>query len=151
MYQVLSADGSGADGIRPSVAIVDELHRWSAPRERTLFDVIRSGTISRPGSLIIQISTAGGAQHESDLCWQAHQRAAAWIAGGSKGGNFYAQIHSCDQKRLGDNPTYWRSRAARVAANPSHEDRGGHLKDSKIAAFIERMPKGIYCRYHLNC
>ena len=46
-YAVLSADGDMQDGIRPSLLLRDEVHRWKTQRAETLYDVVTKGQISR--------------------------------------------------------------------------------------------------------
>ncbi len=75
--------------------------------------------------------------------------------GGLRADSYYAQIWTADQKLLDSDPEYWKSRAARLAANPSHEDHGGFLRDERL---VEELDKAIakpetrknYLRCHLN-
>jgi phage terminase large subunit-like protein len=58
-------------------------------------------------------------------------------------------------KRIESDPAYWKSREARVAAKPSHEDNGGFLKDSALVGELEKAlaepsERSKYLRYHLN-
>jgi phage terminase large subunit-like protein len=153
-YVVLSADGDVQDGIEPSLAIIDELHRWRTKKAETLHDVITKGTISRAESLVIQVTTAGE-EHEAPLWFREHEYARHILDGSLRSDSFYAAIWSADAKRMEADPEYWKSREARVAANPSHEDHGGFLKDVRL---VEEMNKAVdkpetrknYLRYHLN-
>lgn len=153
-YEVLSAEGGINDGIEPSCAILDELHRWSTKQAETSYDVITKGTLTRAEPMIVEITTAGD-EYESPLWFNEHQDAQRFMAGESPRDGFYAEIDCADVKRIQADPEYWQSREARVAANPAHEDRGGILKDKRI---VEEMQKAIaqpskyysYLRYHLN-
>ena len=81
-YAVLSADGDLQDGIEPSLAIRDEVHRWKTLRAETLHDVITKGQISREEPLDIGITTAG-AEYESPAVVAripACQEGAGWLA-----------------------------------------------------------------------
>jgi len=71
---VLSADGDLQDGIEPSLALIDELHRWKTAKAKTLYDVVNSGTISRAEPLTVEITTAGDV-YESPICWPEHEYA----------------------------------------------------------------------------
>lgn len=51
----ISADASTAEGVEPTVAIVDELHTQS---DGALVDVLRKGMISRAEPLLIELTTA---------------------------------------------------------------------------------------------
>ena len=153
-YAVLSADGDLQDGIEPSLAIRDEVHRWKTLRAETLRDVLVKGQISRVEPLDIGITTAG-AEYESQLWWREYQQAKKVLDGSLRSDTFYAAIWEADVKRIESDPEYWKSREARVAANPSHEDLGGFLKDSAIVGELEKAlaepsERSKYLRYHLN-
>jgi len=153
-YAVLSADGDLQDGIEPSLAIRDEVHRWKTARAETLHDVITKGQISREQPLDIGITTAG-AEYESPLWWREYEYAKKVLDGSLQSETFYAAIWEADAKRIESDPEYWKSREARVAANPSHEDLGGFLKDSAIVGELEKAlaepsERSKYLRYHLN-
>ena len=153
-YGVLSADGDLQDGIEPSLVIRDEVHRWKSLRAETLHDVITKGQISRDEPLDIGITTAG-AEYESRLWWREYQRAKNVLDGSLKLDTFYAAIWEADLDRIESDPEYWKSREARVAANPSHEDLGGFLRDSAIVGELEKAlaepsERSKYLRYHLN-
>lgn len=146
-YAVISADGDLQDGIEPSLAIIDELHRWKTAKAHTLYDVITKGSISRE-SMQVEITTAGDV-NESPICWRQHQRAKRILAGAEKPGRLHVVIYSADEDRVEKDPDYWQSREFRVQANPSHEDNGGFLRDEKIREEIENG-KAAYLRYHGN-
>lgn len=147
-YSVISADGDLQDGIEPSLAIIDELHRWKTAKAHTLYEVVTKGTISRDRSMIVQITTAGDVS-ESPICWAEHQAARRILDGEEQRGRLYPMIFSADEGRVAKEPEYWKTREARVLANPSHEDNGGFLKDEKIAEEIEKG-RATFLRYHLN-
>lgn len=153
-YQVLSADGDVQDGIEPSLLIRDEVHRWKGAKAETLYDVTTKGQISRDEPLDVAITTAG-AEYESPLWWREYQLAKKVQDGTLKIDDFYVAIWEADQQKLKDDPEYWKSRAARVEANPSHEDHGGFLKDAAIIRELDKAleqpaDKPKYLRYHLN-
>lgn len=153
-YQVLSADGDVQDGIRPSLLIRDEMHRWKNAKAETLYDVTTKGQISRNEPLDIAITTAG-AEYESPLWFGEYEFAKQILSGALQSENFYAAIWEADKKRAESEPDYWKSREARVAANPSHEDLGGFLKDAAIVVELEKAlvqpeKKSKFLRYNLN-
>lgn len=154
LYQVLSADGDVQDGIRPSLLIRDEMHRWKTARAETLYDVTTKGQVSREEPLDIAITTAG-AEYECQLWWREYSHAKLVLSGALQSETFFAAIWEADAGRVETDPEYWKSRAARVAANPSHEDLGGFLKDRSIVKELEKAltqpserPK--FLRYNLN-
>lgn len=153
-YAVISADGDVQDGIEPSLAIKDELHRWTKAKAETLYDVLAKGKISRKQPLDLEITTAG-AEEESLLWLERHEYARQVLDGSLQSDRFYAAVWSADPQRIEKEPEYWTSREARVAANPSHEDLGGFLKDEAIVeelnkALASPAKRNSYLRYHLN-
>lgn len=153
-YQVLSADGDVQDGIRPSLNLRDEVHRWKGGKAETLHDVTTRGQVSRTEPLDIAITTAG-AEYESPIWAREYDAAKKVESGAVPAKNFYVAIFEADQKRIEEEPEYWKSREARVAANPSHEDNGGFLRDKAISRFLDDAladpsQKPAYLRYHLN-
>jgi phage terminase large subunit-like protein len=153
-YQVLSADGDVQDGIRPSLLIRDEMHRWKNSKAETLYDVTTKGQISRDEPLDLAITTAG-AEYESPLWFQEYEVAKKVLDGSLSSPGFYAAVWEADKKKIESDPEYWKSRAARAAANPSHEDHGGFLKDASIVremdkALAQPAQRSKFLRYHLN-
>jgi phage terminase large subunit-like protein len=153
-YAVVSAEGRLQDGKRPSLLIRDEIHRWKTTAAETLRDVLTKGQISRREPLDIQITTAG-AEYECELWWNEYQFAKQVQADPSIAPDYYSLIFEADSKRVETEPEYWKSREARVAANPSHEDLGGHLTDKAIVAemnkaIVQPSERPKYLRYHLN-
>lgn len=154
LYAVLSADGDINDGIEPSLGLIDELHRWKTAKADTLYKVITKGTLSRSEPLVAQITTAGEV-YSSELCLREYEFAKQVLAGSVRSDRFYALIFEADSSRIEKEPEYWKSREARVAANPSHEDLGGFLKDEAI---VEELGRAIavpadqpdYLRLNLN-
>lgn len=148
-YAPLSADGDINDGMQPSFVVRDELHRWRTRKALELNEIIERGMIARGEPLVWDITTAG-IQDESPLCWRRHQYAKRIQQGTIQDRRFYGQIYAADLKKH-----EWDSKAARVQANPSHEDNGGYLKDSVLEDFCVKArndPKAAieYKRYHLN-
>jgi len=153
-YQVLSADGNVQDGIRPSLNIRDEMHRWKTAAAQTLYEVTTKGQISRSEPLDIAITTAG-AEYESPLWFAEYEFAKRVLSDPTASDNFYAAIWEANNAKIKADPEYWKSREARVEANPSHEDRGGFLEDAAIVvelekALVQPANKSSYLRYHLN-
>lgn len=153
VYRVISAEGGQHDGKEPSLVIIDELHRWHTKRCETLYQVLTKGVVSRQHPFIVEITTAGE-EFECPL-WEREHSLAEQVIEGAPGGKFFAQIYSADRKRYQSEAEYWKSKEARVAANPSHEDNGGFLKDEALVVELEKAEanpaeKPNYVRYHLN-
>lgn len=148
-YAAISADGDIHDGIQPSFVVRDELHRWRARKALELNEILERGTITRKEPLVVDITTAGEVD-ESPLCWRRHEYARQIQEGVIQDRRFYGRIWAADLSQHD-----WTSREARVAANPSHEDNGGYLKDAVLVDLTTKaqndpQAKADYLRYHLN-
>lgn len=153
-YAVLSAEGKVQDGKRPSLLLFDELHRFTKKGAEVVYSVLTKGMISRAEPLMIQTTTSGD-QYECPLWWNEYEYAQHLIKGSIKSTKYYAKLYQANPKRIEDEEGYWKTREARVAANPSHEDNGGFLKDEAIVDELEQAlahpeKKTDYIRYHLN-
>lgn len=153
-YAAISADGDVHDGINPSLVIRDELHRWRTRKALELNEVLERKVLKRKNPLIVDITTAGESD-ESPLCWRRHEYARQIEEGVFTDRRFYGRIFAADAKRIETERDFWKSREARVQANPSHEDHGGYIKDSAledlcIKAQNDPQVRHEYLRYNLN-
>lgn len=153
-YEVLSADGERNDGVRVSLGLVDELHRFRSPKEEGIHDAVKRGVRGRRQPLFMKISTAGDPT-DSRLWLREYQFAKQVLAGTVTAPRYYAMIHEADPERLKADPEYWKSKEARLAANPSHEDFGGFIRDEELVADLNQaiqIPEEQvkYFRYTLN-
>jgi phage terminase large subunit-like protein len=57
--EAISADAGTQHGRTPAFVLADELHAW---KKRDLWDVLRSGLVKTPGSLLVVATTAGRGQ-----------------------------------------------------------------------------------------
>lgn len=146
-YRVLSADGATNDGCEPSLAIKDEYHRWKHKRAESLEQVLRKGMVSRNEPLDIKITTSG-AKYESPLWAAEHEKAKNVIAGRLTDDRYLPMIWQADIERINKEPGYWMTREARVAANPSHEDNGGFIKDEQLEAEMQAAIGNPYEETH---
>lgn len=92
-YKAISADADVQDGINPSGAVYDELHRL---KHRDLWDVLEYGTATRDQPLIVVITTAG-VVGESPICEEMHDKAVQILKGTFKDPSFYAVIYGFDK------------------------------------------------------
>ncbi len=63
-YEAISCDAGTQHGRTPVFVLADELHAW---KKRDLWDVLRSGLVKVPGSLLIVATTAGRGQ--DNIAW----------------------------------------------------------------------------------
>jgi phage terminase large subunit-like protein len=148
-YTVISADGDINDGMNGSITIQDELHRWRTRKSEELYEILKRGSIARVDDLHIDITTAGE-KNESPLCYGREEYCDNIENGVTEDKAFYFRRWQADLSKYA-----WDSRAARVAANPSHEDNGGYLKDAKLEALCvearnDPRKRSQYFRYNLD-
>lgn len=153
-YEVLSADGDRNDGVRASLWICDELHRFRSSKEEGIRDAVSRATRGRRQPLGIDITTAGDPT-DSRLWLNEYNYAKDILAGVVEDRRYYARIHEADPGKLAADPQYWRSKDARLAANPSHEDFGGYIRDEELVADLAKAvqiptEQRKYLRYTLN-
>lgn len=63
-YEAISCDAGTQHGRTPVFVIADELHAW---KKRDLWDVLKSGLVKTPGSLLMVATTAGRGQE--NIAW----------------------------------------------------------------------------------
>lgn len=63
-FESISADAGTQHGRTPVFVLADELHAW---KKRDLWDVLRSGLVKTPGSLLVVATTAGRGQE--NIAW----------------------------------------------------------------------------------
>jgi phage terminase large subunit-like protein len=106
-YQALSSDANYEDGIEPSAAGVDELHRH---RSRDLLDVIQEGMGARVDPLLFINTTAGAFQ--TGPAWDMHLYALRVLADPESDPTFLAQIYAASAD------ADWEDEATWYACNP---------------------------------
>lgn len=72
IYKPISSEHRSAEGIRPTVVILDEVH---VQANRKLYDNLKTAANKVDGSLLLGISTAGFDMSPDALGWQLHSRA----------------------------------------------------------------------------
>lgn len=153
-YRVLPGDGDKNDGARASWAAIDEIHRFTTPKQRDNAQaMVRSGRGKRQPIVVI-ITTAGDPNFSEEwLNWYTVAKQA--LQNPASHPEMHVFIREADQRLIAEDKDYWRSRAARVAANPSHEDLGGFIRDSDLVEDLKRaelIPSEYrnYLRFTLN-
>jgi len=113
----LGSDSRSQDGLRPDVAIMDELHAW---RERELWDVISSAFGSAFSPLLFQITTAG--TDISGICREQQGRVVDVLKALERGkytglkadqATYFGCVWTLDKTDKWDDPKAW------AKANPS--------------------------------
>jgi len=163
IFAVLAADGDVQDGKRPSLLLFDELHRFTRKKAETARAVLVKGFLSRDiirdgvpvGEPLMLQTTTSGDEFESPMWAHEYDYARHVVGEPQSDPTYFARIYQADPKRVETEPDYWKSREARVAANPSHQDNGGFLSDAVLEAeMLEavRRPEKYsdYVRLNLN-
>lgn len=103
----LATDTSSLDGYNPTLGIIDEYHK---AKTREVYDVLKSGTIQQPNSLIAVISTSGlelnSPMHED------YEYLSKVLAGKEKAERYFALIYELDEDKEVFNRANW------IKANP---------------------------------
>lgn len=163
IFAVLAADGDVQDGKRPSLLLFDELHRFTRKKAETARTVLMKGFLSRDivkngvayGEPLMLQTTTSGDEFESPMWAHEYEYAQKVINNPSHDPAYFARIYQADPKRIVSDPEYWKSKEARVAANPSHEENGGFVSDAVLEKeMLEavRRPEQYtdYIRLNLN-
>jgi phage terminase large subunit-like protein len=129
IFQALSADADYNDGINPSAAVIDELHRH---RNGDLLAVIDEGMATRDEPLLCIITTAGGSR--MGVCWEWHEQARRIIEKTDDISSFHATIYAAP-----DDANVWDERVW-IAANPALQT--GIIDIEKFRASAQKA-KGI--------
>ncbi|MBU7563006.1 terminase large subunit [Pediococcus ethanolidurans] len=103
----LATDTSSLDGYNPTLGIIDEYHK---AKTRAVYDVLKSGTIQQPNSLIAVISTSGlelnSPMHED------YEYLSKVLAGKEKSERYFALIYELDEDKEVFDQANW------IKANP---------------------------------
>ena len=90
--KTLASNSNRLDGYNPSMALVDECH---AMNDHSIFNVIKSGTLSRENPLIILTSTAGFSM--DSLAFDLFENGKRCLNGDIKDDNFFYMLFSLDE------------------------------------------------------
>jgi phage terminase large subunit-like protein len=111
----LTGAAATQDGINPSVAIVDEVHRH---KNREIWEILKQGQSTREQPLIIGITTAGD-DDDSEVYRDLHGQAEKIQDGTLILDHWYVDVRNLPLKNKAGEPVDWRlPRYARVA-NPA--------------------------------
>jgi phage terminase large subunit-like protein len=140
-FTPLSADEKGADGLRPSTIIMDEVSFWG---DRSYFDTLSKGVVSREQPLVFAITTSG----PSKLCFAFDKFALGEkiLRGIFADDTTFVAIYKIDADDDPMDEKCW------PKANPSLGVtlRVEHLK--KIRDEVLQQPSGLnsWLQYHVN-
>ena len=135
-YQALSADANLEDGINPSAAACDELHRL---RSRDMLDILEEGMAARSEPLLFILTTAGG--ERSGPAWDTHEYAEKIIRGVATDPAFHATIYAAPTDAEPGSEKVW------YACNPALREgildienvRGNYAKAKEVPAKMRQF------------
>lgn len=96
IYRPISSEHRSAEGIRPTLVVLDEVH---VQANRKLYDNLKTAANKVDGSLLLGISTAGNDMTPGALGWQLYSRARTILEGGTDSPSTFALIVEADRKR----------------------------------------------------
>jgi phage terminase large subunit-like protein len=88
----LGADADTLDGLNPSGAIKDELHKW---RSRDLWDVLDTATGARAQPFGLSTTTAGSNRHS--IWWERRERCLKVLQGTLADDELFALVYTLDE------------------------------------------------------
>lgn len=138
MVRVAAAVGSN-DGPSWSVVICDELHEWTGPKGRGVWNTLTNGTIARKQPMVLQITTAG--VDRDTVCYEQYEYGLKVQSGEIDDPRFFFTWFGVPDESDWRNPEVWK------AANPSY---GVAVNEAAIRDQMNRKPEGVFRRYFLN-
>lgn len=108
-FEAVSSDADTLDGLNPSAALCDEIHKW---RGRSLWDVLETGMGARDQPLMWAITTAGE-DSEQDVYGQEHNHCLDVLNGVIQDDGRFAYIAAIDPE------DDWQNSEVIVKANPN--------------------------------
>lgn len=122
-FEAVSSDADTLDGLNPSVALCDEIHKWKG---RSLWDVIETGMGARDQPLMWAITTAGE-DTEQDVYGQEHAHCLDVLNGVVQDDSRFAYIACIDPEDDWQDPKNF------IKANPN---LGVSVKADDLAAQV---------------
>jgi len=150
IWTPLGSDSDTLDGLRPELAIMDELHKW---KDRQLWDVFNNAFGAAFSPLIFQITTSG--DDTETICYEQHKRVEKVLDAieddkySPENGDdafYFGIIWTWDEGDEWDSPLTWQK------ANPSL-GLVKPLSEIEIGVDAARMSEGArraFMRDHLN-
>jgi phage terminase large subunit-like protein len=140
-FEPLSSDVKSMEGLRPHFIIADEIHVWE---NRSQWDTLTKGVVSRPQPLIFAITTAG--ENKNTFAGSKYALAERILTGVFEEDSTFVAIYELDREDDPFDETVW------IKANPN---LGVSLQATalrKIAAEAQEDPSGraAFMRYHAN-
>lgn len=127
VYRPISAEHRSAEGIRPTLVVLDEVH---VQADRRLYDNLKTAANKVDGSLMLGISTAGFDMSPDAIGWQLYTRARDILEGKIQAVSTFAYIVEADRSLDPHDFATWRQ------ANPN---LGVSVSEAGLKAALETM------------
>ncbi len=101
--EAISADAGTQHGRTPVFVLADELHAW---KKRDLWDVLRSGLVKTPGSLMVVATTAGRGQE--NIAWDIVEDARRVARGEAEDPSLLPILFEADRNDDWQDEALWR-------------------------------------------
>lgn len=135
----LSAAVGTNDGPSWFVVICDELHEWSGPKGKKLWEVLTNGTGARLQPMVIQLTTAG--YDRETICYEQYEHGVRLARGEAEDEGYlfwwYQAPQDCDHRDF----------RYLIAANPSY---GEIMQEAFYRDQLKRKTENTFRRYFLN-
>lgn len=142
-FEALSSDSGTLDGLNPSVALCDEIHKWPG---RTLWDVIETGMGARDQPLLWAITTAGD-EGEEDVYGQEHNHSVQVLEGVIPDDSRFAYIACLDPEDDWTDPKHWIKANPNLGVSVQSEEIGQQVLKAKhtpaAANAVKRLRLGL--------
>lgn len=141
MIRALSRDGNSADGINPSFAARDEVHRWT---DRELADVLVDSMIARAQPIDWAITTAGA--DRASVCGELRTYAEKVLRGDVTDDRLFAYVAEPEDDDDPADPMTWAKGNPNLGVSVQEEDLKRLYDQAQV--ITARMPN--FRRLHLN-
>ena len=131
-YEAMSSDAGTQHGRTPVFCLADELHAW---KKRDLWDVIKSGLVKVPGSLLVVATTAGRGQN--NLAWEIVHDARRVARGDIDDPSFLPILFEASADDDWRDESVWTRVNPGLTCKPAYPDMEGLRQ---LAAEAERRP-----------
>ena len=128
-YEAIAAEAGTQHGRTPMFVLADELHAWP---KRDLWDVLRSGLVKVPGSLLVVISTAGRGQE--NVAWDIVDYARKVARGEIDDPATLPVLFEADRDCDWQDENVWRAVNPGLSCTPPYPDIAGLRQSAKEAA-----------------
>jgi phage terminase large subunit-like protein len=101
-WKIISGDGKGKAGLRPSCVLADEIMEWAGPET---YENLQANMFKRSQPLFICATNAG--EDKESLCWRLQEAATKVLKGDSEDETLYPILYSANDKDDISDPKVW--------------------------------------------